>query len=364
MGIKNIAIRVDASLQIGTGHVMRCLTLADGLQAIGAQCHFICREQPGNLIDLIRQRGFSVSVLPRAPEQIVIKEQQPNYDAWLGADWAIDAAQTKSSIGTIVVDWLIVDHYAIDSRWEQALRTNCRHLMVIDDIANRPHQCDLLIDQNYEDETRYRGLVSQDCRLLLGPSYALLRPEYAQYRAVKIQRTQTELIKRALVFFGGADSLDLTGTTLKALSVDGLDHIELDVVVGNNYLYYEQLSQLAALRGRATIHKPRPHLADLMVTADIAIGGGGATNWERMCLGLPSIVITLAENQIPISEILNHRGVIRLLGKSEDVSSESISAALLCEIKSRKIFLHVATAMDLCDGLGVARVINIMTSIQ
>jgi UDP-2,4-diacetamido-2,4,6-trideoxy-beta-L-altropyranose hydrolase len=236
--------------------------------------------------------------------------------------------------------------------------------MVIDDIANRPHLCDLLVDQNYEDQARYSEFVPKDCRLLLGASYALLRPEYAQYRTIKILRPHTDIIKRAFIFFGGADALNLTGMALKAFSIKGLDHIELDVVVGANYLYHEQLNQLAVLRGRTNIHKPRPHLADLMVAADIAIGGGGATNWERMCLGLPSIVITLAENQTPISEILNRRGVLRLLGKLGDVSIENISDALLSEIKSRQISDQVASAMDLCDGLGVARVINAMTSIQ
>jgi UDP-2,4-diacetamido-2,4,6-trideoxy-beta-L-altropyranose hydrolase len=363
MIMKSVTFRVDASMQIGTGHVMRCLTLADALKSIGVLCHFICREHPGNLIDQILQRGYPVSALPKPPELIVNNEQRSNYEGWLGVEWMVDAAQTKANISEIV-DWLIVDHYAIDASWEQVLRTSCRRLMVIDDIANRPHLCDLLVDQNYEDQARYSEFVPKDCRLLLGASYALLRPEYAQYRAIKILRPHTDIIKRAFIFFGGADALNLTGMALKAFSIKGLDHIELDVVVGANYLYHEQLNQLAVLRGRTNIHKPRPHLADLMVAADIAIGGGGATNWERMCLGLPSIVITLAENQTPISEILNRRGVLRLLGKLGDVSIENISDALLSEIKSRQISDQVASAMDLCDGLGVARVINAMTSIQ
>ena len=342
---------------------MRCLTLADALKSIGVLCHFICREHTGNLIDQILQRGYPVSALPKPPELIVNNEQQSNYESWLGVEWMIDAVQTKASIGS-VVDWLVVDHYAIDARWEQVLRTDCRHLMVIDDIANRRHLCDLLVDQNYEDQTRYSEFVPKDCRLLLGASYALLRPEYAQYRAIKILRPHTDIIKRAFIFFGGADALNLTGMALKAFSINGLDHIELDVVVGANYLYHEQLSQLAVLRGRTNIHKPLTHLADLMSAADIAIGAGGVTNWERMCLGLPTLVVTIAENQTPISKILDRLGVIKLLGRSEDVSSENISTALLSEIKSRKVSRQVTKAMSLCDGLGVARVINMMTSMQ
>lgn len=348
-----VLVRADASVDVGSGHLMRCLTLADQLRDEGAEVAFACREIPGAMFDLLHTRGYRFARLPLAETG---KDPQ-QFDA----EETIQVARQFFPDG---IEWLVVDHYELDAEWERMLRPHVSKLMVIDDLANRSHDCDLLLDQNYEDESRYREFVSKDCRLLLGASYALLRPEYAQYRAMKIQGTQTEFIKRALVFFGGSDSLDLTGATMKALSIEGLDHIELDIVVGANYLYYERLSQLAVLRGRTTIHKPRPHLADLMVAADIAIGGGGATNWERMCLGLPSIVITLAENQTPISEILNRRGVLRLLGKLGDVSIENISDALLSEIKSRQISNQVASAMDLCDGLGVARVINAMTSIQ
>jgi UDP-2,4-diacetamido-2,4,6-trideoxy-beta-L-altropyranose hydrolase len=147
-----IAFRTDASLKIGTGHVMRCLTLANALQATGAQCHFICCEHPGNLIAQIRQRGFAVSVLLAATKAHITDEQaveqHSNYAAWLGAGWATDAAQTKVGFGATAVDWLIVDHYALDARWEQALRPLYRKLMVIDDLADWPHDCDLLLDQN------------------------------------------------------------------------------------------------------------------------------------------------------------------------------------------------------------------------
>jgi UDP-2,4-diacetamido-2,4,6-trideoxy-beta-L-altropyranose hydrolase len=283
-----------------------------------------------------------------------------NHSAWLGSDWATDAAQTRVGAGETAIDWLIVDHYAIDARWERALRPICRKLMVIDDLADRPHDCDLLVDQNYEDEDRYKGLVSPSCRLLLGPKYALLRPEYAEYRATKVR--QSVFGKRVLVFFGGSDPNDLTGTALKALSGPGLGDLEVDVVVGANYLHYDLLTQLAALRGRTTIHMPRPHLAGLMAGADIAIGAGGVTNWERMCIGLPSLVITVADNQTPISEILHRRGVIRLLGKSEEITANNIRTALLDEIQSRRFVDRIAPAMALCDGLGVSRVLSKIAS--
>lgn len=359
-----VIFRTDASVQIGIGHVMRCLTLADALRKRGAECRFICREHEGNLLEQIRQRGFDAYGLPISSEDIgptgTDDENNSRPSTWIGSDWGADAAQTKVGAGETAVDWLIVDHYALDARWEQLVRPICQYLMVIDDIANRPHLCDLLIDQNYEDEERYKGFVPTNCRLLLGSRYALLRPEYAEYRASK--KFETATIRRVLVFFGGSDPQDLTGTTLKALSIPRLSELEVDIVVGANYIHYDSLKQFALLRGKTTVHQPRVHLADLMASADIAIGAGGVTNWERMCLGLPSLVVTVAENQTPISEILNQSGVIRLLGKSEEVTASHISAALLDEIQSRRFINRIAPAMALCDGLGVPRVLSAMVS--
>lgn len=340
----NVAFRVDATNQIGTGHVMRCLTLADALRQQGASCQFICRAHSGNLIDLIRQRGLKVHELP--PDD----------------NWVVDAEQTKASIGSERLDWLVVDHYALDARWEKALRPVCRRLMVIDDLADRPHMCDLLIDQNYEEESRYLKFVPAHCRLMLGPRYALLRPEYAEHRARKSLTTSS--VKRLLVFFGGSDPLDLTGMTLRVLSKPKFRQIDVDVVVGSNYLHFDLLRQVAQSRGQTTLHQPRTHLADLMFNADMAIGAGGVTNWERICLGLPSLVVIMAENQLPISELLNSRGIIRLIGKSEDVTEQSIFDALLDEIESLKYMSRRSPAMAMCDGFGADRVVNLMNEIS
>jgi UDP-2,4-diacetamido-2,4,6-trideoxy-beta-L-altropyranose hydrolase len=364
-----VIFRTDASVRIGIGHVMRCLTLAEALRQRGAECRFICREHEGHLLEQIRQRGFDAYALPVATEFVESAESAESgfredaiQSTWLGSDWATDAAQTKAGAGQTAVDWVIVDHYSLDARWERVMRPICKRLMVIDDIANRPHLCDFLLDQNYEDENRYKKFVTKSCRLLLGPRYAILRPEYAEYRAKKTFKIES--VKKVLVFFGGSDPLDLTGTTLKALSVSALNELEVDVVVGANYLHHDSLKQIALLRGNVVIHQSRPHLADLMARADIGIGAGGVTNWERICLGLPSLVIVIAENQAPISDILNKSGVIRLLGKAENITEKSISEALLDEIQSQQFISRIAPAMALCDGLGVSRVANKICSFQ
>jgi len=164
-----VAIRTDASADIGSGHVIRCLTLADQLRGSGGDVIFLCAMLPGALSDLVRSRGYVCALLPQSVASSVM----------------IDADETKAALTEMIpgiLDWVVVDHYSLDSRWEQSVRTCCRRLMVIDDIANRQHSCDLLLDQNYDDQSRYQGLVPADCRLLLGPAYALLRPEYAESR--------------------------------------------------------------------------------------------------------------------------------------------------------------------------------------
>src|ERR1035437_405447 len=201
-----IAFRTDASLQMGSGHVMRCLTLADALKAQGAQCQFISRAHPCNLIEVIRQRGYMVNILvaPVQQAQAAIKNiaatvqgaqqkppHEPAHAAWLGSTWQADAQETTVVLATLQPDWLVVDHYALDQRWEEVLAAHCLQLLVIDDLADRPHRCDLLLDQNLGRQPQdYANLVPAHCQVLTGPNYALLRPEFVALRHYSLQRRQ------------------------------------------------------------------------------------------------------------------------------------------------------------------------------
>ncbi|MDP2127603.1 MAG: UDP-2,4-diacetamido-2,4,6-trideoxy-beta-L-altropyranose hydrolase [Pseudohongiella sp.] len=356
-----VVFRTDASMHIGSGHVVRCLTLADELARRNAHCLFVCRPLPGHMIDYIRGRGYEVMVLPytEADSAESTIKSGTSYEHLLGVHWAIDAEQTKSLLSSADTDWLIVDHYAIDSRWEIDLEPKFGKLLAIDDIANRPHIADVLLDQNYNDRNRYLGLVPRDSVLLLGPDYALIRPEYAEFRAQRPELADS-VKKRVFVYFGGSDSNDLTGKTIEALSYPEVINLDVDVVVGANYLYFERLNSLALSRGRTRIHEPRLHLADLMSQADIAVGAGGVTNWERICIGLPSLVVTLADNQIPISRILHELGVIDLIGQSVSIDVEAIRQALQVEIRTGRIRSKRMEALALCDGLGVQRVAEVL----
>lgn len=307
-----VVFRADASSTIGSGHVMRCLTLAEALRRQDMAASFICREHDGHLCDLIAERGLSVTRLPPA-----------------AASWQDDAAETSAAMDAAdPPDWLVVDHYGLDRQWEASLRTAGRRLMVIDDLADRPHECDLLLDQNLVADmyTRYADKVPAAAVTLLGPKFALLHPMYRELH--ERPRGRDGAVRRILVSFGGADRGNLTGRSLSAfLALDRPD-IEVDVVIARNHPAGPAVRREAGGRANVHLHSGLPTLAPLMANADLAVGAGGATSWERLCLGLMTIVVTQAANQRPIAEELDRRGLIRWLGDEGDVDDAALTRAL------------------------------------
>lgn len=359
-----IFFRTDASLQIGTGHVMRCLTLADALEADGARCHFICREHPGNMIEQISQRGFAVSVLPPAGSEETISDspavvKQPGYATWLGADWKTDAAQTKASLGKSIVDWLIVDHYSLDARWEQALRPMCRKLMVIDDLADRQHDCDVLLDQNYyaDLQTRYDGKVPAHCRLLLGPRYALLREEFRVFRA--LSKLRTGQVKRILVFWGGVDAGNYTGLTIDALSALAIKDLHMDVVIGVQHPHRFDIEMACEAHGYVC-HVQTIRMAKLMSIADLAVGAGGSTTWERCCLGLPCVVGAVAQNQVQAARDLSTLGAVKYIGSEQEITVGRLKKEIEQACSQDWLVKVSQFCFGLVDAQGVLRIIQIM----
>jgi UDP-2,4-diacetamido-2,4,6-trideoxy-beta-L-altropyranose hydrolase len=337
---------------------MRCLTLADVLREQGAECEFVCREHEGHLMGHIRSRGYEAHSLPKPSENASFTSEFA-HASWLGVDWQTDAAQTHQALRSSVVDWLIVDHYALDHRWESTLRSSFRRIMVIDDLADRPHDCDLLLDQNYGSSAeRYRSLVSADCSQCHGPEYALLKPVYAERRGQLPARDGQ--VRRVLIYFGGgADAANLTRLAVQAFQTPELAPIKLDIVVGEAYSHQSSLEELVAQRGNATIHLKLPDLADLMAEAHLAIGAGGVTTWERCCIGLPSIVIGIAENQRPACEALSADEVVDYLGHVDQVTSELIRDRILSLLKRPDLVLELSErAMRLVDGSGTYRILD------
>ena len=279
---------------------MRCLTLASTLCAEGVRCIFVCREHKGDLIDLIGREGYEVLRLP-APDMTMATVQ----DKWLGTDWHTDAEQALTALRGMHHDCLVVDHYALDARWKQLLRAGCRRLMVIDDLADSPHDCGLLLDQNLVANlyNRYETLLPEKSANLLGPRYALLQPAYAVLH--EQARPRSRYPQRVFVFFGGVDLDNLTHTTLTALLQLDLSNIQVDVVVAEKNPHREALERLVRDVPNIHLHGLQPTLAPMLLAADLAIGAGGTTNWERLCLGLSTLVITLADNQCAIADELD-----------------------------------------------------------
>jgi UDP-2,4-diacetamido-2,4,6-trideoxy-beta-L-altropyranose hydrolase len=349
-----VAFRVDASSRMGTGHVMRCLTLAEALSERGAEVLFVTRDHVGNLLPLLRQ--FATTVLPR-PD--VPPASTEDYAAWLGVAQAVDASETARAVQDKSFEWLVVDSYGLDAEWELRIRSHVAKLMVIDDLANRPHECDVLLDQNFslEGKRRYLGRVPSHCHLLLGPRYALLHPEYARLR--KALRRRDGQVKKVVVFFGGADPHNTTAVALKALSDGSLRELAVDVVVGASNPHRQDITRLAYGRPQTSVYGPVPHLAELLAGADLAVGAGGGTTWERMCLGVPSVLVSIAENQRRACEALAAAGLAKYAGHFDSLTPERLADTVQEVLASPGLVAELSLRDQLVvDGLGTRRLLE------
>lgn len=320
-------IRVDSSSQIGSGHLMRCLTLAGQLKKQGAEVAFICRDLEGNLTELVKKQGYELHLLPRAENDDTLI----GYAAWLTVSQQRDAEETIAIIQKFsVVNRLVIDSYAIDETWEKLLRSYVQEIFVIDDLANRRHDCDVLLDQNYylDKEHRYDGLVPESCKLLLGPEHALLREEF--YEAKKHLRKRDGSIHNILVFYGGSDLTDETTKAIHALIELNLSGVTADVIVGASNRKKDRIRELCSQHEFLRYHEQVSNMAEFMNNADLMLGAGGTTTWERWFLQLPAIVTAIAENQLKVCEDCAKSGMIDdYLGYYSDVSQDAVKKAVI-----------------------------------
>lgn len=322
-----VMIRVDASPLIGSGHVMRCLTLARMMRERGADCRFICAENEGNLVGRIRGEGFSVEVIP--PTLTLLSR----YEAHLIDEtaWRSDAESVVGVLRRMGVrpDWLIVDHYSLDARWEAIVRPWVQRVFVIDDLANRPHDCDLLLDQNLFEEMstpgsgRYDEWVSTACVKRLGLEYLLLRPEFHEAKR-GLARQSGASLRRVLISFGSGDFTGETMKSLEALAGEEFSSLEIDIILGPLQVDKEKILSRYSERSRWHFHQSPSSVAALMSRADLALGAGGTTSYERCFLGLPSLMISVADNQRELASRLDRLGVAVHLGWHRDVTTEVI----------------------------------------
>jgi UDP-2,4-diacetamido-2,4,6-trideoxy-beta-L-altropyranose hydrolase len=291
---------------------MRCLTLAEALRDCGAEVSFFCRLLPGDLCELVVGRGFCLNVLSTL---VFLDVDRFNQDK--------DAAETQTFFSGHV-DWMVVDHYGLDISWEAKVRKNGTKVLVVDDLANRRHECDLLLDQNFylSSAGRYEGKVPQYCRLLLGPKFALLASSFREL--AKVPRNRDGHVRRVLVFFGGGDPTRETEKFLEVVDSPEWSGVRFDVVVGGgNPLRYEIEARCRKI-GHVRYHCQTPYMAELCWKADLAIGAGGSANWERCVLGLPALVIITAENQRETTTDLFSFGAVKLIGEHSSVFCHDI----------------------------------------
>lgn len=359
-----VAIRTDASLDIGTGHVMRCLTLAQELKEKGAEVVFVCRAHSGHMMQVISQYGFSVELLPLTDVRYVKSDNDVSllHEEWLGVSWERDAEETNNFlVQSGSYDWLVVDHYAIDDRWEKKQKEAADKILVIDDLADRAHDCKILLDQNLYKGMgrRYANLVPMACKQLIGPEYSLLRHEFKEARkCVEIRKNG---VGRILVFFGGTDPTGETMKVLRALDEMELPNIKIDVVVGGSNKNKKHISDWCLVKSNANYYCQITNISELMAKADLSLGAGGVATWERCAMLLPTIVVAVAFNQVAIAEAANDAGLVSYLGLSKTVTATDWGTSISHFIEHNDELESISrTCGKYVDCGGVERVVNEM----
>ncbi|HBD7082048.1 TPA: UDP-2,4-diacetamido-2,4,6-trideoxy-beta-L-altropyranose hydrolase [Legionella pneumophila] len=338
----NIVFRLDSSNLIGSGHVMRCLALANALRERKVKVRFICCDLIGNSIRVIKQNGFEVIELINKPN----------------IQWEQDAKETISYLKHMEKpDWIFLDHYNLDIKWEKEIRPFVNQIAVIDDLANRQHHCDLLIDQNYYGKTicRYINLVPKSCTKFIGPRYALLRSEFKEARS--FLKVRSGKVQQILVFLGGNDSGNMTSFVLSAIEeIPILNDKEIHVVVGGSNLNRDKIQEKCEKKGYHYYCQIN-NIATLMAKSDFAIGAGGLSTWERCCMGLPSLVISLAHNQDVLVDNALSTNIFEYAGQVNNLHYTTFKKRLLeLILDSEKLRKMSINGLNLVDGLGSDRI--------
>jgi UDP-2,4-diacetamido-2,4,6-trideoxy-beta-L-altropyranose hydrolase len=338
-----IAIRADASLAIGSGHVVRCLALAAALRDRGAGIRFLCKSLTPDLRDKIAAEGIEVLQLDPAGD---------------------DAAESRQALAAMVspIDALVVDHYGLDAAWERAMRPAARRICVVDDLADRPHDCDCLLDQNYHPDAaeRYRDRVPASCRLLLGPRYALLRSQFAEARD-RLRPAPRTALAHLLVCFGGMDAADHTSRALEAFAAAGLPGVTVTAVVGAAYPHWSALQGRFGGRADIRLRRDATDMADLMAAADLFLGSGGSMTWERAALKLPGITVAVADNQRRLCLDLAAAGAgVHLEAPDERLAAAMADNLRLLHADGSRLAAFSRAIGDMADGRGARRVARLV----
>lgn len=357
---QTVIFRADASILIGTGHIIRCVTLANKLRSKGINTLFLCRSFEGNLIEFIREQGHSVEVLEKSISKVSIDPSVP-HSQWLGCSWETDANDClkaiKRKIGEQLAAWIVVDHYALDVKWESMMQCVAERTMIIDDLADRQHFAHLLLDQNAgRKPSDYASLLNCECETLIGPKFALLRPEFNTLRDKSNAIGKAKLIKkRLLVSLGGVDKDNITFDVLKALSVSACDLIaSVTVILGANSPWKMQVTEYSkSLPLEVHVKINVSNMAMVMNDSDVCIGAAGSTAWERCALGLPTLQIVLADNQEAAAKALAQKGASIALPHPKRPEFANMLRLALEKLTEPRAYEKMSnTAFGLTDGKG------------
>ncbi len=324
-GQVKVVIRTDASAQIGGGHMMRCLALAVELRARGAEVTFVMARAAPDWLRPVRQAEFALVLLDpvaHAPEP-----DGPAHGTWLSAPWHLDAARTLP-----------------------ILQIPGLRVLAVDDLDDRPLGSDLVLDQTRLDRAprRFPALAT-----LAGPLHATLRPEFAALRPGALARHATGAdVRRVLVTLGMADAAGLVPAIASALVPRG--ELQVDIVMGGAAATLPQVRAICAQAPHLHLHVDTPDMARLMAAADLCIGAGGMTSWERCALGLGTLLVPVAENQTGVARALAQAGAVRCVSPEELRDPAGCARAIDTAIAQAQALGQAAA--PLCDGLGTARV--------
>jgi UDP-2,4-diacetamido-2,4,6-trideoxy-beta-L-altropyranose hydrolase len=358
-----VCFRVDASVRIGSGHVMRCLAIADALSKAGVGSRFVCREHERHLGERIRDSGHALTLLAPSSQNDAQAQHLRGYEAWLGAPWHEDLEQTLGAMGAQPVpSWFVIDHYGIDARWERGIAQATRNILVIDDLADRDHHCNLLLDAGVERQAAaYDLLVPEWTERLVGPEFALLRPSFAQWREASLRRRREPVLKKILVSFGGADADNITERALDALDACALpEDCRIVVVSGPLSPWGQRLAARAArMRRPCDVATDVRDMASLMLECDVAIGAAGGTALERCAMGLPSIIVVMAENQREGAEALLRRGAAAVI-PHPDGMRDALPSLLASPTTTELLQALARQSALVTDGRGVDRLVAAM----
>jgi UDP-2,4-diacetamido-2,4,6-trideoxy-beta-L-altropyranose hydrolase len=343
---RTLIIRADASSAIGLGHVMRCLALAQAWRDVGGTAVFAMR------------RGSATMIERLAVEQMEVTPISAD------AGTMDDALETAEEAARISASWIVVDGYLFGAEYQERLKESGARLCCIDDLGGHDHYwADVVLNQNlHATEALYQNREPYT-RLLLGSRYALLRREFVEWRVW--DREIPPIARRLLVTLGGGDLENVTLKALEALDLLGLCNLETMVVVGNANPHSPALAVAASkCRHPITMHSDVTNMAEAMAWADLALSGAGSTCWELAFMGLPSVMIPVAANQVPVSEGLEREGIGVNLGWHSGVSPERIAAAIQSLASSAELRSAMAKcARDAVDGRGAERLVRLLLAV-